>query len=428
MWRWLKLLTGWLMRDCFTYTFSALPLASAPQVRSVRISWQKNGLEMEELPVLATADVVVVRVELRYSANRVAKRSDLILRTSRKSYPADSLIQEGMAGSCGVHRAEFHIDPLDSSETLELRWQGQLLHQVSVPVMSLQQFQEQLQLQHPTLFVVLRSRSTASAGAEYTVACNRYLRPQGRTFLASVQFVSRIPLVGLVDCQPTLLLREEASGQAWEIPVRLTAEQLRSHQALVTVQCPVRPRRLSVWHVEWRLLHNTTKSCSQLEVLPMRSLHRRLQLLDAHFIWYDDKTTVVRMDKRLPKQIGAGRVGPCFLLCTKEPGLAFLANVEVYATCRDGMKPRLLAQQEILITDSPAPYVPGTISVNDLPQIVAFELRCDGHLIGHLPLCPVPTARINGEGAFQGAPEDLPWSPALDEELRERLNRLLEHP
>jgi hypothetical protein len=69
MWRWLRLLTGWHMRDWLAHTFSSLPLVTAPQVRSLRISWKKNGLEFDTVPVLGTADEIIVRAELRYSSS-----------------------------------------------------------------------------------------------------------------------------------------------------------------------------------------------------------------------------------------------------------------------------------------------------------------------------------------------------------------------
>lgn len=425
MWRWLKLLTGWLMRDWLAH-ISSLPLGVAPQVRSLRIGWKKHGLEFEGTPVLATADEIIVRAELRYSANKSARKSDLVLRTSQRCYFPDTLLQDGFASGQGLHRAEFHLDPLAANDTLELCWQGHSLYQAAVPVLSLRQFVEQLRLFHPTLFVVLGTSTEAPEYAECTVPCSKYLRLQGRSLLASVEFVSPTPLVGLVDCQPTLIFREESSGQAWEIPIRFTADQLRARQALVTVPCPVRPRRAGRWTIEWCLLRDALARC-QLEVRPMtRSSHRYINLVDAYFVWYEKETNQVRIERRLPKQLGPGRLGPCFQLCSNEPGLAFLANVEVYAVCQGGLAPRLLASEEILITDVPTTYVPGTISVHDLQQVISFELRCGRHLLGHLPLSPIPSAKINSEGAFEGVPDDLTWSPAFEEELRERLNRLMD--
>jgi hypothetical protein len=42
-----------------------------------------------------------------------------------------------------------------------------------------------------------------------------------------------------------------------------------------------------------------------------------------------------------------------------------------------------------------------------------------------LPLSPAPAAGFTGEGGFK-APPEYTWSHAADEELNERLSRLLE--
>ena len=45
--------------------------------------------------------------------------------------------------------------------------------------------------------------------------------------------------------------------------------------------------------------------------------------------------------------------------------------------------------------------------------------------LGVVSLCPAPTANFNSEGGFK-PPHDFTWSAAAEEEMTERLNRLLE--
>jgi hypothetical protein len=82
-------------------------------------------------------------------------------------------------------------------------------------------------------------------------------------------------------------------------------------------------------------------------------------------------------------------------------------------------------EQEALITDGPTTFAPGTLDVNDLGQIAAFDLSLKGHSLGSLSLCPAPTAGFTSEGGFK-PPHDYAWSAAAEEELTERLNRLIE--
>ncbi len=84
----------------------------------------------------------------------------------------------------------------------------------------------------------------------------------------------------------------------------------------------------------------------------------------------------------------------------------------------------LLQEQEVLITDGPLPFVPGTIEVDDLDEIKHFELRCGRDILGTLPLSPVPTAAFTQEGGFV-APDTFEWSPTAEEQLRDRLGKLL---
>ena len=68
--------------------------------------------------------------------------------------------------------------------------------------------------------------------------------------------------------------------------------------------------------------------------------------------------------------------------------------------------------------------VPGTLDAGDVAQVSAFELRTASGSLGLLPLAPVPTATFTSEGGFR-APADYPWTPSADEEMRDRLDRLL---
>ena len=67
---------------------------------------------------------------------------------------------------------------------------------------------------------------------------------------------------------------------------------------------------------------------------------------------------------------------------------------------------------------------PGTLDVTDLAQVSGFEVSIKGQL-GHLSLCPAPTAAFTSEGGFK-PPHEFTWTAAAEEEMTDRLNRLLE--
>src|SRR5262249_39704446 len=118
-------------------------------------------------------------------------------------------------------------------------------------------------------------------------------------------------------------------------------------------------------------------------------------------------------------------VGPCFLVSSGEPGMAGLCRLQVAAQVPGSVPAPLLLEQEGLITDGPTMVAPGTVDACDLAKGTGFELSVRGHPLGTLSLCPAPTATFTNEGGFK-PPHDFTWSAAAEEEMTERLNRLLE--
>jgi hypothetical protein len=84
----------------------------------------------------------------------------------------------------------------------------------------------------------------------------------------------------------------------------------------------------------------------------------------------------------------------------------------------------LLMEQAVLITDGPTVFAPGLMEVTDLTRVTGFELRHKGRVLGVASLSPVPTATFNGEGGFK-APAEFVWSSTAEDELSERLARLM---
>jgi hypothetical protein len=105
--------------------------------------------------------------------------------------------------------------------------------------------------------------------------------------------------------------------------------------------------------------------------------------------------------------------------------MAGLCRVQIHAQVPGAVQPPVLLQQEALITDGPTMIAPGTLDVAELRQVSGFELRVRDQVLGTLSLCPAPTAAFNSEGGFK-SPHDFTWSAAAEEEMNERLNRLLE--
>ena len=84
-----------------------------------------------------------------------------------------------------------------------------------------------------------------------------------------------------------------------------------------------------------------------------------------------------------------------------------------------------LLQQEVLVTDGPVPFVPGTIDAAQVAEMTAFELRIGKRLLGVLPLTPAPVAAFDAEGGFKPPPE-YAWSSVAEDQLQDKLAKLLE--
>jgi hypothetical protein len=67
------------------------------------------------------------------------------------------------------------------------------------------------------------------------------------------------------------------------------------------------------------------------------------------------------------------------------------------------------------------------VDAADVQSVATFELRQKGEVLGVLSLCPVPTANFTSEGGFK-APNEFAWTPTAEEELSERLSKLLDGP
>jgi hypothetical protein len=148
-------------------------------------------------------------------------------------------------------------------------------------------------------------------------------------------------------------------------------------------------------------------------------------MADTRFVTQNNKGSV-RLCRQLSPTDHPARVGPCFLVCSREPGMAGFCALQVQAQVAGAIQPPLLMEQEVLITDGPTMVAPGTLDAADLQQITGFELTLKGHSLGVLSLCPTPAATFTCEGGFKSPATDFTWTAAAEEELAERLNRLFE--
>jgi hypothetical protein len=163
----------------------------------------------------------------------------------------------------------------------------------------------------------------------------------------------------------------------------------------------------------------------RVRAIALRQFERSLRLADTRFVVQSKDG--VGLKRQVPVLTGSERVGPCFLICSREPGMAGLCHLQVSAQVPGSKPSPLLVEQDVLISDGPTMFAPGTVPAESLGDVSAFELRLKRTVLGAVSLSPSPTAAFNAEGGFK-APDDFLWSAAAEEELTDRLGKLLEGP
>lgn len=402
MWPWIRRWLDWAVTD-------VLPLSrTRPHGRAVHTRYEKAGLSLYDLPVPWNADAVVVEALLRLPP-KARRKADFVLRLpGREPVPAESLRPEGD----DRHRLLFRLPVPPATTTGELVWQHRLLARVGVPVLTAAEFLDGLRVELPTVAVRLGAQA---------VAARTFVAAQSGGLVASCVLRSPTPLAPLADLGLKVVFTGDRSGAVHEVPVPLTSTQLAGREAVATAVPPKLPRRAGGWAVEWRV-GGRAVAAQRVQGILARRFELSLRVADTRFV-AADKAGVVRVTRQPPPPAELTRVGPCFLVASSEPGMAGVCRLAVHATGAGADRPPL-AEQDVLVTDGPAVFAPRMVEVAELPGLTGFELRHGGRVLGAASLSPVPAAGLTAEGGFK-PPPDFAWTPAADDELADRLARLM---
>src|SRR6202011_530564 len=100
---------------------------------------------------------------------------------------------------------------------------------------------------------------------------------------------------------------------------------------------------------------------------------RSLRVSDTRFVVQSLKGKV-SFARQLPPLEELARAGPCFLVSSGELGMAGVCRLQVRVQVAGAIRPPVVLEQDVLITDGPTMVAPGTLDVADLDQVSAFEL------------------------------------------------------
>ena len=79
--------------------------------------------------------------------------------------------------------------------------------------------------------------------------------------------------------------------------------------------------------------------------------------MDTRFV-VQNGTGAMHLAQKPEELPGATRLGPCFLVCSREPGMAGICPVQVRAQVPGSVQPPLLLEQDVLVSDGPTVVAP----------------------------------------------------------------------
>jgi hypothetical protein len=407
MWPWMRRWHDWAMTDLWPLT------RPGGRAQAMHYSYEKGGLVIDNQPIPWNADAVLVEcLVARLPGIAARRKEEFLLRIpGREPIPLDSLRREEAPDH---YRLCFRFPPPSQTSNAEVIWRHHRLSEMTLPVVQRAEFLEKLRLQQATLAVQL---------GELTVACQTFVSSQCHGLVAGAVLSSPHSLVPLVDLDCHLDWRLEGATQGRRFPVRLSSSQLKGKQALATI-CPANlPKRAGTYVATW-MVDDRVLATQQIKAISKSQFLRSLRISETRLVVQTAKGDV-RLARQMPELAEVARIGPCFLVSSSEVGMAGLCPLDVRAQLTGGLQTPVLLEQELLVTDGPAPFVPGTLDVREVEQMVAFELRAGNRSLGVLPLTAAPVAAFDAEGGFRAGPE-YAWSSAAEDQLQEKLAKLLE--
>jgi len=411
VWFWLKRWQG-SFRDKITRPLLRI---GSIEVRDIRFSYEKAGLTIAGEPIPWNAEAVVVEALIRLPPAAFPRKSDFQLLTPDRVFQLAAALYPDYDQD--AVRVVFRLPPIQAQTLVAVHYQGGMLGHVLVPFLSEAVFLRALRLRSPTIFALL---------GECNTACQAVVEGQCRGLSVGGILSSQTSLLPISHADLRVEIADRGTGRVQRLSLPLSASQLLEKEALLSVTLPAYPCEVGTSSIRW-MLGDRLLAHGELRVISPATFQQSLYLADARFL---------SPGRQRP---AAGRVGkpshglaredsnglrPCFTIASREPGVAGLCALEVGVQFCDPNRRPLLGNQEILATDKPARFAPDLTAVDDFRQVRAYELRSNGQLLGTLPVRPTPVAAFTSEGGFHAA-GDFDWSPFAEEELADRLEKLM---
>lgn len=380
--------------------------------RTLYHRYEKAGVVIHDQPVPWNAESVVVEASLSLPSASSRSLQDYRLDVTGLAEPIKPERLQRPNDANHVYHLTFRLPPFRTPINATLHWRDRQLGQCAIPILSKGDFLQSLRMQLSSLYVRL---------GDEQVSCKKFVANQCRGLLASSVLNCPTALIPMVDLPLLVEFHNERDDEIETVPVRLSASQLANRQAMLTALPQRYPRKLGKWTVNWRIGDHPLDTL-EIQGVSQRELERSLRVSTTRFVVQNTEGEL-RVSRTIPNDQDWERLGPCFLMHSRESGLAGQCRLNIRAIGSDDEQG---FEQNALISDALTMIVPGTIDAAAVEHLQAFELRLKKNILATLPVGNAPQAEMNSEGAVNGVPE-YEWSLAADEELNERLNALLEN-
>ena len=404
---------------------------SGPRLRGLRFRYEKAGLSIADEPIPWNAEAVLVEALVRLP-DSIPRKSDFQLRTpDRVPRMAVAVHPDSEAD---VAHVVFRLPPIQAQTWAALHYRGGMLGQVLLPFLPADVFLRNLCLRSPTVFALLVGKWHETGDCplvetRYNIASQTLAEGQCNGLSAGGILVSPTSLLPLSDFGLRVEIADRRTESSESVAVRLSGAQLLGKEVSLSVSLPPWPYRVGTCSVRW-ILADRLLAHAEIRVISAAAFQQSLYLAEGRFLSQGRHGGATLFRHHLLAHDDTNALRPCFLVASREPGMAGLCPVEVRVQFRDPSRRPLVYKQEMLLTDRPSLCIPSLERgdaplLTDFQQIRCFELLSKGRILGTLPVSPTPAAAFTGEGGFRAA-ADFDWTSFTEEELLDRLEKLME--
>ncbi|MGL4421283.1 MAG: hypothetical protein ACRCZF_11500, partial [Gemmataceae bacterium] len=307
-----------------------------------------------------------------------------------------------------LHRLQFRLPPPRATLSGELLWRQRLLATVPLVVQSPAEYLQSLSLTHVSAQVKLAGQA---------VQAQAFPASQCQSLTATALVRSPTTLVPLAALGVQVQFQSGTDEETVEL--FLSPAQLFNSEAILLAQ-PTRPRTCGRQMIRWSLGH-IPRAAIALRAMPLPEFQQTIQVADLRYAVRRTPEDAVQITRQLPPQFS--EAGPCFLVRSTEAGAAGRITLRIAGLGK--ADPPYAETTTLFVCDAPSIITPGLLPFAAWTGLTGFELFQGRQRLARFSRTPVPQASFNAEGGFVAAAE-FTWTSAAEEELSDRLKKLLE--